>query len=261
MRPFGPSVGTLENVKTRDIRTSDPHTVCDVCGRTLLRGERSEIYLHGGERRSVCELCKSRALHEGWIREGTVPDYNDGGARSERRRSLLSRLRARREAASMLDPDYPPDEGDFDEAPEPEPEPEPAPPRRQRRAPRPAPAARKRERAREPRHVRAVPTSPEQRTAAAVDVFNSSEHVRTVAGVARSLGLPWVSVLPSDQAPSLVNLVVSWELCWYRYEVDLAEEDPAVRLAAQGYELDELEPTERTANAAADEYGRLVLPA
>jgi hypothetical protein len=82
-----------------------------------------------------------------------------------------------------------------------------------------------------------------------------------VAGVARSLGLPWVSVLPSDQAPSLVNLVVSWELCWYRYEVDLSEEDPAVRLAAQGYELDELEPTERTANAAADEYGRLVLPA
>jgi hypothetical protein len=248
-------------VKTRDIRTSDPHTVCDVCGRTLLRGERSEIYLHGGERRSVCELCKSRALHEGWIREGTVPDYDGGGARSERRRSLLSRLRARREAAAAPDPDYPQDEDDFDEGPEPEPEPEPAPPRRQRRAPRPVPAARQRERVREPRHVRAVPTSPEQRTAAAVDVFNSSEHVRTVGGVARSLGLPWVSVLPSDQTPSLVNLVVSWELCWYRYEVDLSEEDPAVRLAAQGYELDELEPTERTANAAADEYGRLVLPA
>ncbi len=269
LRPHTPSVGTLDPVKTRDISTSDPHTACDVCGRTLLRGERWEIYLHGGERRSVCELCKTRALHEGWVREGTLPDYNDGNARSERRRSLLGRLRARREAAAALESEYPPDEDDFEDAPPPEADPsEPTPTRRQRRAPRPVPAARQRqrqrdreqERTREPRHVRAVPTSPEQRTAAAADVFNGSEHIRTVAGVARSLGLPWVSVRPSAQAASMVNLVVSWELCWYRYEVDLSEEDPAVRLAGQGYELDELEPTERTANAAADEYGRLVLP-
>jgi hypothetical protein len=183
---------------------------------------------------------------------------------------LLARLRARREAAT-LEPEYLPDEDDFDDASPPEPEPqEPPPPRRQRRAPRPVAAGRQRhrerdrdrdrERAREPRHVRAVPTSPEQRTAAAAEVFNGSEHIRTVAGVARSLGLPWVSVRPSAQAPSVVNLVGSWELCWYRYEVDLSEQDPAVRLAGQGYELDELEASERTANAAADEHGRLVLP-
>ena len=35
-------------------------------------------------------------------------------------------------------------------------------------------------------------------------------------------------------------MVASWELCWYRYEVDLSDEVPTVRLAAQGYELDEL---------------------
>ena len=59
---------------TKDIRPSTAITVCDVCGRTLLRGEHAEVYIDGGVRRSVCELCKSRALHEGWLREGTVPD-------------------------------------------------------------------------------------------------------------------------------------------------------------------------------------------
>ncbi len=223
-----------------------------MCGRTLLRGERAEIYLQGGERRSVCELCKPRALHEGWLREGTMPSYSDGNARSERRRSLLSRIRSRREAWSA---ELPAEEEPEELAP-PEPIEAPA-PRPARRIPRMPAPTRGEGRVREPRHVRAIPTSPEQRTASAVDVFNGSEHTRTVSGVARSLGLPWVSVLPSAQTPSLVNVVVSWELCWYRYEVDLAEEVPAVRLAGQGYELDELDPAERQANAVADEAGIL----
>ncbi len=232
---------------TRDIRTSTAYTICDVCGRTLLRGERSEVYLHGGERHSVCELCKPRALHEGWVKEGTVPTYGDGASRNERRRSLFGRLRARREAAEAELPAEP------DHADEPLPEPTVPPPVA-------APPARRRERAREPRHVRAVPTSPEQKTADAIDLFNASEHTRTVSGVARSLGLPAVSVLPSTTRPSQVTVVVSWELCWYRYEVDLSDEVPSVRLAGQGYELDELEPAERQANAVADETGALGLP-
>src|SRR5580704_3218162 len=84
-------------VSTRAIRTSTTQAACDVCGRTLLRGERAEVYLSGGVRRSVCELCKTRALHEGWVREGTLPAYDGAAGGGDRRRSLLGRLRARRE--------------------------------------------------------------------------------------------------------------------------------------------------------------------
>ena len=92
-----------------------------------------------------------------------------------------------------------------------------------------------------------------------MDAFNGSEHPRTVAGVARSLGLPGVAVAPDAVHPGIVLIVVSWELCWYRYEVDLAAERPSVRVAGQGYELDELTPQEQQANAIADENGVLSL--
>ena len=118
---------------------------------------------------------------------------------------------------------------------------------------------RERTAAREPRHVRAVPTSVENRISSAVSLFNDSEHPRTVSGIARSLGLPDVSVHPSDPVASVVNVVVSWELCWYRYEVDLSDEVPSVRSAGQGYELDELSVLERQNNATADDRGRLHL--
>jgi hypothetical protein len=215
-----------------------------VCGRTLLRGERAEVYLNGGVRRSVCELCTSRALHEGWIREGTTPPGDGREGRPDRRRSFLSRLLSRRDAAA------PP-------APEPEPPP-PAQEEPERQPPRVAPK-RVRERLREPRHVRAVPTSVEHKIASAIELFNGSEHRRTIAGVARSLGAPTVSVRPAEVGPSLVNVVASWELCWYRYEIDLSEEVPSVRLSAQGYELDELAGDERNANAVSDERGSLSL--
>jgi hypothetical protein len=221
-----------------------------VCGRTLLRGERAEVYLNGGARREVCELCKSRALHEGWIREGTMPPGDGGQGRPDRRRSLLSRLLARREGPSRAGEPAAAADDEFQPAPESPPAPE-QPPRRER----------VRERLREPRHVRAIPTSAEHKIASAIELFNGSEHRRTIAGVARSLGAPAVSVRPAEDGLSLVNVVASWELCWYRYEVDLSEEVPAVRLSAQGYELDELAPGERSANAVSDERGSLSLSA
>ncbi len=224
-------------MSTREIRTSNAPAVCDVCGRTLLRGERAEVYLNGATRRSVCELCKSRALQEGWSREGTIPPYEGGADASEPRRSILHRLRQRREPATARTPPALGDELDQESWTQ-------------------APAG-----LREPRHVHAVPTGVEQKIASAVKLFNSSEHPRTVAGVARSLGAPVVSVRPSALRASVVNLVVSWELCWYRYEVDLSDERSSVRGAGQGYELEELSPGEREPNGDADERGRLSLSA
>jgi hypothetical protein len=235
---------------TKDIRPSTAHSICDVCGRTLLRGERSEVYIDGGARRSVCELCKSRALHEGWLREGTEPTYDEGAASSARRGSFLSRLRRRRERA----PEPP---ASLDAEPELDPEPRAEPHPLTAEPPRQAPRRRERTPTREPRHVRAVPMGAEQKIASAIAVFNNSDHRRTVAGVARSLGAPDVSIHPNVDHSSLVDIVASWELCWYRYEVDLSDEVPVVRVAAQGYELDELTPQERQSNASYDEHGAL----
>jgi hypothetical protein len=229
-------------VATKDIRPDLTITSCDVCGRTLLRGEHAEVYIDGGARRSVCELCKSRAVNEGWLREGTVPSYDGGEAASNRRGSLLSRLRRRREP-----PVEPPEPGP------PAADTEPAPGARATRAPR----KRANEPVRERRHVRAVPVGAEQKIASAIEVFNGSEHRRTVAGVARSLGVPAISIHPNEGHSSLVDIVASWELCWYRYEVDLSDDRPVVRVAAQGYELDELSPREREPNASYDEHGAL----
>ncbi len=241
-------------MSTKSISTSTAISTCDVCGRTLLRGERAEIYVSGGARRSVCELCTSRALHGGWVREGTVPAYAPNGDRVDRRRSLLSRLRTRRDAA----PAGTGGEigfGDAEESSLP-----PAPPAvradtgsRIAAVPRFVPGVR------EPRHVRAVPTSTEHKISSAISLFNGSEHPRTVAGIGRSLGLPEAAVVPLTTPPSVVHVVVSWELCWYRYEVDLSDEVPSFRVAGQGYELDELEPAERQCNALADDRGMLTL--
>jgi hypothetical protein len=266
-------------VSTRAIRTSTTQAACDVCGRTLLRGERAEIYLSGGVRRSVCELCTSRALHGGWVREGDVPEYGEANSRPDRRRSLLHRLRKGRdprEGREDRETRGPRDAMPMDDPPATEPgvDEETAPPPA-RPAPRAAPSApswpapvsppppRRASKltgvGREPRHVRAVPTSIEHKISSAVSLFNDSEHPRTVAGIARSLGLPDVSVHPSDANGSIVHLVVAWELCWYRYEVDLRDEVPTVRAGERGYELSELSEIELQNNAGADERGRLRL--
>ena len=156
-----------------------------------------------------------------------MPAYDEAGSRGDSRRSLLGRLRGRRE----LEPDQFDDEPDDESTTSIR-----ARPRRRHRIGRTraggrvgqapsgardpgggavssAAMGRRRESARdagprEPRHVRAVPTSVENKTAAAVSLFNGSEHPKTVAGIARSLGLPDVAVYPKDPTASVVNLVV-----------------------------------------------------
>src|SRR3954468_6026164 len=84
---------------TRQIATNQSAIVCDVCGRTLLRGENASVFLAGGARRMVCELCTPRAAHEGWIREGLGDEtLTAHSRRRERGGSFFARLRGRREA-------------------------------------------------------------------------------------------------------------------------------------------------------------------
>jgi hypothetical protein len=218
------------------IRPDTEVVSCAVCGRRLLQGERPETYLAGGSRRMVCELCTVRANHHGWIREAGGPQLGHQGTRREERRPRFPRLRGRRDR----------------DAARPAPEPAPGPAAGAEEAEPP-------EGPRQPRHVHAVPTSDELKATRALELFNASEHPRTVAGVARSLGHASVSIRPHRDQPSVVSIVVAWELCWYRYEVDLAGGLHGVREVQQGYELSELAPEDQSPNAAADERGALAL--
>jgi hypothetical protein len=229
--------------RTRDIRTNQSDLACDICGRTLLRGEHAETFLAGGSRRQVCDLCTARAQHEGWIRESGGDELElRHTARDGRGRSFLDRLRARRERAREVQDELAASaEGSHDEH-------DGAPARR-------APA----EPPRRPRHVRAVPTNADLKMQRALEIFNTSDHTRTVGGVARSLGAPGVSVRPRTDRPSVVTITVMWELSWYRFEIDLSDEAGGVRRDAQGDELADLSEEEQTVNAAADERGALHL--
>jgi hypothetical protein len=229
-------------VTRKSIQTNGPVVSCDVCGRTLLRGENSDVFLHGGSRRIVCELCTARAAHEGWIREGlddATVRSRPGGRGS---RSLFGRLLSRRPQPRGPEPEVDAAGGETYEA-----------------APPPPPRVPELPIQREPRNVHAVPTNADLKMARALDVFNGSAHPRTVSGVGRSLGAPIVSVRPSATEGSVVSVVVGWELSWYRYEVDLADEAAGPRVVAQGAELAELDPADQIPNAAADDTGQLHL--
>jgi hypothetical protein len=239
---------------TRTIVTSQPDVACDVCERRLLRGELPDVFLAGGRRRTVCELCAPRAAHEGWLREADRHSVSLPPARARRGRNLFERLRAQRAPISELpakdfagdgievaspsqDPQI--ESYDFLEAIAVVPE--------DSSAPGVAPAA-------EP----AALTAGEVKVERALAVFNAGEHPRRVAGVARSLGEPSVAARPLADSGSVVAIVVAWELCWYRYEVDLGDEAAGAQVAAQGTELAELAPEDRLVNATADEHGALL---
>ena len=236
----------------RQIATNQSAVACDVCGRTLLRGEVPAVFLAGGARRSVCELCTPRAAHEGWIREGVGDEaLSAHQRRRDRGGSLFARLRGRRNGHPRH-----PAPVDAEDPAEPEAElVEPPPP-----APPPAPVVEPvYEPPSEPRHVHAIPTNADMKRQRAVDVFNTSDRPRTVAALARSLGTPFVVVRPSETEGSIVTILIGWELCWYRYEVDLADEAAGVRQTAQGDELSELDSADQAPNAAAGERGELQL--
>jgi hypothetical protein len=249
----------------KELRPIHDDVSCDICGRTILKGERTEPYLApGGQRHVVCELCTDRAYNEGWIRESAHEEMPASTRRPQERRSLFGRVRRRRDADQQPAPvEEPPQfeyeaeqtnggapelyepvlEGDAAAADTPPPPPAPAPSAPPRR--------------RDARHVRAVPTNAQVKVERALELFNNSEHVRTISGIARTLGEPWVSASPLPEAPSEVGIVVAWELSWYRYRVDLGDADDPVTLVIKGQELDELDESMREWNATALADGRL----
>jgi hypothetical protein len=245
----------------KELRPIHDDVSCDICGRTILKGERTEPYLApGGRRHVVCELCTDRAYNEGWIRESAHEEMPASTRRPQERRSLLGRMRRRREpepfAATERAPifEHAATEGNGGE-PVAEPMPEGGPVE----LPPPAFAQTSPPQRREARHVRAVPTNAQVKVERALELFNSSEHVRTTGGIARTLGEPWVSAAPLTEAPSEVAIVVAWELSWYHFRVDLGDAADPVTLVNKGQELDELEETMRDWNATALPDGRLVV--
>jgi len=243
----------------KELRPVHEDVACDICGRTILKGERTEPYLApGGQRVLVCDLCTDRAYAEGWIRESAHGETPASTMRREPRRSLFGRLRKRGAdpAGGAPDPaangtppvsDVPaPVEDEFLAPPAPEPPPPPV------DSPPPS-------RPKDPRHVRAVPTNAQVKVERAIEVFNATEHPRTIAGIARSLGEPWVTATPLDESPSEVSIVVAWELSWYHYRVDLGTEHDPVTLIGKGEELGELDEWAKEWNASASADGALAI--
>ena len=231
----------------KELRPFHDAVSCDVCGRTILKGEHAESYLvPGGERKLVCDLCAARATHEGWIRESGSGDMPAARRRPEQRGSLIGRLLGRR--APQASPEEPEEEPDWEEGVRET----DSPPPRERIIPR-------REPPRDPRHVRAVPTTADVKVERALELFNDSEHARSIAGIMRSLGEPWVAAAPDIAAPSQVDILVAWELSWYRYRVDLGDAGEAVVLLEKGEELEQLEGEPPDWNVQASPDGRLAL--
>ena len=281
---------------TRTIVTSQPDVACEVCERRLLRGEQPDVFLAAGRRRIVCELCAPRAAHEGWLRETDSESVTLPPLRPRRGRSLFDRLpvpfRVRQVGASKGAPEAAQAGrqapgvaavaaqvdgngqesyelfGDYT-----------------RTGVEPVAAARNRADATEqgslpPAGTELLDQGPSDDDSSlaelepiagdapeahsryveqAIVVFNASEFPRRVAGVARSLGAPEVNIRSAEHLDSVVSIVVAWELCWYRYEVDLSEPVAVAQAIAQGTELSELAREDRLANAAASESGQLLL--
>ena len=99
-------------------------------------------------------------------------------------------------------------------------------------------------------------SEPELAMVEAADLFNGSQYRRTVAGIAKSLGSPRVSIVPLSGVKSELVVTIVWDISWYQYRVSLDSAQP-VRLAERGHDPSELEPWATTWNARLGDDGRL----
>ena len=79
-----------------------------------------------------------------------------------------------------------------------------------------------------------------------------------MAGLARSLGRPTVSVGVAAGSSSEVRITVAWELCWYQWAVDQAG---GVVEIAKGEDVEQLDRSARQWNASVGKGGHLLFGA
>jgi hypothetical protein len=267
----------------------DPYPHCDVCERTILKGEQTHEYVTPqGQHLEVCVLCRPRAEASGWIPADQVglavqaPPSRTGPADALRKRLARAAARARatarpRRSAEPSDTNgaqaSKPDDESAIEAPPPPAASTPAPGQRsgaKKAAAKPRSAA-KRQAKRQPKRAadrepagEAAPKKarprrgPEALMRRGVQRFNGSDETRKVAGLIRSLGEPRAGV-SADAGRQLALVTVAWELSWYQWEV--AGDGESVREVAKGDEVSELAEDELKWNAAVAEDGSLRLKA
>ena len=152
---------------------------------------------------TVCELCIARAFDEGWIREGSsVTRLGRDAHACARARSSAACARAWRSGRTAT-----------------------------------APAAGRGDRARRPPRARRArrPARPARARCRPLQRQRAAEADRRRDPLARRALRPRRP--PHDGV--LVEILVAWELCWYRFEADL--EGDIVHRRGQGYELSELD--------------------
>jgi hypothetical protein len=260
----------------------DPYPHCDVCGRTILKGEQTHEYVTPqAQRLEVCVLCRPRAEASDWIpaeRAGALVQAPAGRGRpGEALRKRLGRAAARaragarpRRRAERANGDaatgakQPPSSAESlaaatrDEArtePRQEWDAQEATkrPRTQpKRRPDREPAGEAAPKQSQPRR------GPEALVRRGVQRFNGSDETRKVAGLFRSLGEPRAAVR-ADASRQLALVTVAWELSWYQWEVAADGDGVPVREVAKGDEVTELAEGERSWNASVAEDGTLRL--
>jgi hypothetical protein len=108
----------------------------------------------------------------------------------------------------------------------------------------------------EPDHSLPVPAA--RALERGVDTFNASAYRRTVASIAKSLGVPRASVVVlSGNRPDAI-VTVAWEISWYQYRVE-AEHGGNVRLEDRGDDPGAIDHRWRDWNAQVADDGQLTL--
>jgi hypothetical protein len=175
----------------------DPFPACDVCGRTILKGEQIHEYLTPQRQRiRVCVLCRSRAESSGWIPvsmahtlEDEQPRRSPGMALKQRFTRAAARARSAARTRREAEPErrYEPPEREVEAPPAPQPPAKAAEPQPQT-APEPEPkeepAPAKRPSAK-PRARRQTPTRPTKRAAKGPEERATGTQRRSPTGTQR----------------------------------------------------------------------------